>query len=242
MTEFAELLKVAENEVTAAMLKELVADLAYTGDMEQLLKGVSEEQEHGPDGPEEGKYDITDGDLEDTANIAASHISEIPDYYDRLEDMEEEAEEDFPEVNEEDVEEQADEKLAGMLGDIDVSPYAEILGAGAGAAMGPSMLSAIADSGATQSVSSTLGEEIGDVLGKAKGSKILGKSILSPSSDYLENMLMELSEYLGRRRGKNAGQVIGRTLSDELKSPLLGRGVGALAGLGLGAGISSLLD
>ena len=57
-------------------------------DLDELIKGIKVEEEHGPDGPAEGKFDITDGDPVETAEIAAAHLSEMPDYYTELDKME----------------------------------------------------------------------------------------------------------------------------------------------------------
>jgi len=54
-------------------------------DREQLKKGIEVESEHGSKNPE---TNITNDDLEMTAKIALAHINEIPDYYDKLAEME----------------------------------------------------------------------------------------------------------------------------------------------------------
>lgn len=83
------LLKKAERMANAAMMKELAADIDFSGELGDLLKGMKVEEEHGPDGPENGKFDITGGDPELTADIAAAHLAESPDYYNQLAKMEE---------------------------------------------------------------------------------------------------------------------------------------------------------
>lgn len=62
-------------------------------DVEQLQKGYEVELEHGDELGEE--TDVTQDDPEETAKIAWAHLKELPDYYDRLENMEEEGEEDL---------------------------------------------------------------------------------------------------------------------------------------------------
>lgn len=84
-------MKMAEKKVSDSSARSIAEDLGFSGDFGQLLRGMEVEKEHGPEGPEDGKFNITDGDSEDTASIAAAHISEIPDYYDRLDKMEETA-------------------------------------------------------------------------------------------------------------------------------------------------------
>jgi len=58
-------------------------------DVEQFRRGMVVELEHGLHDP---KTNVTDDDLLLTAKIALAHLNEFPDYYDRLEEMEEEAE------------------------------------------------------------------------------------------------------------------------------------------------------
>lgn len=61
-------------------------------DLEQFRKGLHIELEHGLCGP---KTNVTNDDLELTGKIALAHLKEIPDYYTRLEIMEDEAEKDL---------------------------------------------------------------------------------------------------------------------------------------------------
>lgn len=56
-------------------------------DIKQLYKGTIVELEHGKESP---STNITDDDLEMTMKIAWRHMEEFPDYYIRLEKMEEE--------------------------------------------------------------------------------------------------------------------------------------------------------
>jgi hypothetical protein len=58
-------------------------------DVEQLRMGMNVELEHGLHDPE---TNVTGDDLLLTGKIAWAHLKEFPDYYDRLERMEEEAE------------------------------------------------------------------------------------------------------------------------------------------------------
>ena len=58
-------------------------------DVEQFRMGMDVELEHGAHDPE---TNVTDDDALLTGKIAWAHLKEFPDYYDRLEAMEEEAE------------------------------------------------------------------------------------------------------------------------------------------------------
>ena len=58
-------------------------------DLEQFRRGMVVELEHGLHDP---VTNVTDDDLFLTAKIALAHLNEFPDYYDRLEEMEEKAE------------------------------------------------------------------------------------------------------------------------------------------------------
>ena len=57
-------------------------------DVEQLRKGMGVELEHGLRDP---ATDVTRNDPVVTAKIALAHLNEFPDYYTRLERMEEQA-------------------------------------------------------------------------------------------------------------------------------------------------------
>ena len=59
-------------------------------DVEQFRKGMDVELEHGTIDP---NTNVTDDDPLATGKIALAHLNEIPDYYDRLEQMEKEGEE-----------------------------------------------------------------------------------------------------------------------------------------------------
>lgn len=63
-------------------------------DVEQFRKGMNVELEHGLRDP---LTNVTDDDAKVTAKIALAHLNEFPDYYTRLEGMEEEAKRDWAE-------------------------------------------------------------------------------------------------------------------------------------------------
>jgi len=59
-------------------------------DVDQFRRGMDVELEHGTRDP---LTNVTDDDIMITGKIALAHLNEFPDYYDRLEKMEREAEE-----------------------------------------------------------------------------------------------------------------------------------------------------
>lgn len=59
-------------------------------DVDQFRRGMDVELEHGTIDP---ATNVTNDDPIMTGKIALAHLNEFPDYYDRLEEMEEEAEE-----------------------------------------------------------------------------------------------------------------------------------------------------
>jgi DNA-directed RNA polymerase alpha subunit len=61
-------------------------------DVEQFRAGMDVELEHGLHDPE---TNVSDDDPHVTAKIARAHLKEFPDYYTRLERMEEEAKRDW---------------------------------------------------------------------------------------------------------------------------------------------------
>ena len=63
-----------------------------TVDLEQFRRGMDVELEHGTHDPQ---TDVTGDDPITTGKIALAHMKEFPDYYDRLERMEEEAKRDW---------------------------------------------------------------------------------------------------------------------------------------------------
>jgi hypothetical protein len=58
-------------------------------DVDQFRQGMDVELEHGL---RDSETNVTDDDVSTTGRIAWAHLKEFPDYYDRLEQMEEEAE------------------------------------------------------------------------------------------------------------------------------------------------------
>lgn len=58
-------------------------------DVDQFRRGMDVELEHGSRDPE---TNVTNDDALSTGKIALAHLNEIPDYYDRLETMEQEGE------------------------------------------------------------------------------------------------------------------------------------------------------
>lgn len=58
-------------------------------DVEQFRRGMDVELEHGTADP---KTNVTNDDPLITGKIALAHLNEFPDYYTRLDEMEEEAE------------------------------------------------------------------------------------------------------------------------------------------------------
>lgn len=65
-------------------------------DVDQFRRGMDVELEHGARDPE---TNVTNDDMVMTGKIAWAHLKEFPDYYDRLEAMEEEAEAYWDEIN-----------------------------------------------------------------------------------------------------------------------------------------------
>ena len=61
-------------------------------DVEQFRMGMDVELEHGLHDP---ATNVSDDDPHVTARIALAHLNEFPDYYTRLEQMEEEAKRDW---------------------------------------------------------------------------------------------------------------------------------------------------
>jgi hypothetical protein len=59
-------------------------------DVDQLRRGMDVELEHGTRDP---LTNVTDDNPLTTGKIALAHLNEFPDYYDRLEKMEKEADE-----------------------------------------------------------------------------------------------------------------------------------------------------
>ena len=63
-------------------------------DLEQFRKGMDVEYEHGSHDPQ---TDVTHDDPILTGKIALAHMKEFPDYYERLERMEKDAEREWSE-------------------------------------------------------------------------------------------------------------------------------------------------
>lgn len=73
-----------------AETKNIANRIGYSGDLSELEKGIKVEREHGPNGPANGKFDVTDGATDEVAaSIAAAHLAESDDYYNELDKMEE---------------------------------------------------------------------------------------------------------------------------------------------------------
>lgn len=80
-------------KVTAEEAKDIGEKLGIKWDkfdVDQFRRGMNVEFEHGLHDP---VTNVTNDDLLVTGKIALAHLKEFPDYYDRLEKMEEEAEE-----------------------------------------------------------------------------------------------------------------------------------------------------
>jgi hypothetical protein len=80
-------------EFTAQEAQQVGEELGITWDrfgVDQFRRGMDVELEHGTRNPE---TNVTGDDPLMTGKIALAHLNEFPDYYDRLERMEFEAEE-----------------------------------------------------------------------------------------------------------------------------------------------------
>lgn len=78
---------------TAEEAKEIGERLGFKWDkfdVDQFRRGMDVELEHGL---RDAETNVTDDDALMTGKIALAHLNEFPDYYDRLEKMEKEAEE-----------------------------------------------------------------------------------------------------------------------------------------------------
>jgi hypothetical protein len=75
-------------EAEARALGEEIGIDFTTYDITEFTKGLTVELEHGMHDPE---TDVTGDDPVMTAKITWAHLKEIPDYYTRLEQMEQEA-------------------------------------------------------------------------------------------------------------------------------------------------------
>jgi len=77
-------------EVTEEIVDQVIEKLPSLAeyDRNEVIRGIEVEQEHGPKGGMD--TDITGDDPVLTAKIALAHLRELPDYYTRLDAMEEE--------------------------------------------------------------------------------------------------------------------------------------------------------
>ncbi len=83
----------AKKQFTYEEAKQVGESLGITWDkfdVDQFRRGMEVELEHGSHDP---VTDVTNDDPLMTGKIALAHLTEFPDYYDRLGKMEEEAEE-----------------------------------------------------------------------------------------------------------------------------------------------------
>ncbi|MFH2104948.1 MAG: DUF5661 family protein [Parcubacteria group bacterium] len=83
----------SEKKFTAEQAKEIGEQIGIKWDkfdVEQFRRGMDVELEHGT---EDANTDVTGDDPLTTGKIALAHLNEFPDYYTRLDEMEEEAEE-----------------------------------------------------------------------------------------------------------------------------------------------------
>ena len=83
----------AKKEFTMEEAKETGEKLGIKWDrfgVDQFRRGMNVELEHGMRDP---STNVSNDDALVTGKIALAHLNEFPDYYDRLEKMEEEAEE-----------------------------------------------------------------------------------------------------------------------------------------------------
>ncbi len=81
-----------KKRVTEAEAKKIGEQLGIPWDkfdVDQFRRGMEVELEHGARDP---ATNVTNDDLLITGKIALAHLNEFPDYYDRLEKMEHEAE------------------------------------------------------------------------------------------------------------------------------------------------------
>ena len=82
-----------KNHFTEQQAKEIGEQLGVDWskfDVEQFRQGMDVELEHGT---ENGVTNVSNDDPLTTGKIALAHLNEFPDYYDRLDKMEQEAEE-----------------------------------------------------------------------------------------------------------------------------------------------------
>jgi Protein of unknown function (DUF5661) len=85
----------AERRTTAEEARRVGDEIGVDWDrfeLEQFRAGMDVEYEHGSHDPQ---TDVTGDDPITTGKIAFAHLKEFPDYYTRLEQMEQEAERDW---------------------------------------------------------------------------------------------------------------------------------------------------
>lgn len=81
-----------KDEITTEVAKETGEKIGIDWknfDVDQFKRGMIVELEHGT---VSSQTNVTNDDLEITGKIALAHLNEFPDYYDRLEKLEKEAE------------------------------------------------------------------------------------------------------------------------------------------------------
>lgn len=79
-----------ESDEALSAAQELGLDFSQEAfDLEELRRGMDVELEHGRRDP---ATDVTEDDPVVTAKIALAHLREMPDYYERLDEMEAAAE------------------------------------------------------------------------------------------------------------------------------------------------------
>ena len=82
----------AKTSFTAEEAKQVGDEIGITWeefDVDQFRRGMNVELEHGL---VDAQTNVTNDNLAMTGKIAWAHLKELPDYYDRLEKMEEEGE------------------------------------------------------------------------------------------------------------------------------------------------------
>ncbi|NQV13233.1 MAG: hypothetical protein HQ530_02930 [Parcubacteria group bacterium] len=82
----------SEKKFTAEQAKEIGEQIGIRWDkfdVEQFRRGMDVELEHGT---VDANTDVTSDDPLTTGKVALAHLNEFPDYYTRLDKMEEEAE------------------------------------------------------------------------------------------------------------------------------------------------------
>lgn len=90
---YSEVISLTKEHFTAEEAKEVGEKIGIKWDkfdVDQFRRGMDVELEHGTIDP---STNVTEDDPILTGKIALAHLNEFPDYYDRLEEMEEKAEE-----------------------------------------------------------------------------------------------------------------------------------------------------